>query len=42
LLRKKQHDEKLSWDATYKAMSKEQEDWSDFDSVLGDGLEGSD
>jgi antitoxin MazE len=35
LLRKQ---EKLSWAETYKAMSNEQEDWSDFDAVTGDGL----
>ena len=38
LLRKKEAD-KLSWEETYKAMSEEQEDWSDFDVTIGDGLE---
>ncbi len=38
LLRKKQ-DDKLSWVDTYKAMSSEEEDWSDFDTTLADGLE---
>jgi len=38
LLRKKQED-KLSWDETYKAMAEEDEDWSDYDSTLLDGLE---
>ncbi len=32
-------DEKLSWKETYKAMSKEQEDWGDFEVTLADGLE---
>ena len=41
LLRKKQED-KLSWGDTYKAMAKEQEDWSDLDATLLDGLEGDD
>jgi antitoxin MazE len=38
LLRKKQED-KLSWEATFKAMSAESEDWTDFDATLLDGLE---
>jgi hypothetical protein len=29
---------KLSWEETYKAMSKEQEDWGDFEVTLADGL----
>ncbi len=37
LLRKKQ-DDKLSWKQTYKAMVDEQEDWSDLDETLMDGL----
>jgi len=41
LLRKKQ-DDKLSWADTYKAMAKEDEDWSDYDSALLDGLEDDD
>lgn len=39
LLRKQEDEKKLSWADTYKAMSKEQEDWSDFDAVSADGLE---
>ena len=42
LLLRKQRDEKLSWDNTYKAMSEAQEDWSDFDATLADGLEKND
>ena len=38
LLRKKE-DTKLSWEETYKAMAKEQEQWEDFDQTLLDGLE---
>ncbi|WLE95926.1 MAG: hypothetical protein QTN59_14725 [Candidatus Electrothrix communis] len=37
LLRKKENG-KLSWEETYKAMSKEQEDWGDFEVILSDGL----
>ena len=38
LLRKKRED-KLSWEETFKAMTKAGEDWTDFDSTLLDGLE---
>jgi len=41
LLRKKQ-DDKLSWADTYKAMSTEGEDWSDYDQTLLDGLDNDD
>jgi len=41
LLRKKQ-DDKLSWIDTYKAMANEDEDWSEYDSTLLDGLEEDD
>jgi len=41
LLRKKQ-DDKLSWVDTYKAMANEDEDWSEYDSTLLDGLEDDD
>jgi antitoxin MazE len=41
LLRKKQED-KLSWEATFKAMADESEDWTDFDATLLDGLEEDD
>ncbi len=30
---------KLSWEDTYKAMRSEDEDWSDFDNTLQDGLD---
>lgn len=30
---------KLSWKETYRAMAAEKEDWSDFDVVLGDGVD---
>ncbi|MCI5132776.1 MAG: AbrB/MazE/SpoVT family DNA-binding domain-containing protein [Candidatus Electrothrix sp. EH2] len=39
LLLRKQENKKLSWEETYKAMSEEQEDWSDFDVTVADGLE---
>jgi antitoxin MazE len=32
-------DNKLSYEDTYKAMAEEQEDWSDFDQTLLDGVE---
>jgi len=35
---KRENDSKLSWDDTYKEMAGEHEDWSDFDSVVFDGL----
>jgi len=38
LLRKKV-DNKLPYEDTYKAMAQAQEDWSDFDQTLRDGLE---
>jgi len=38
LLRKKQED-KLSWEETFKAMAREDEDWTDLDAALSDGLE---
>jgi antitoxin MazE len=41
LLRKKQ-DDKLSWADTYKAMTNEGEDWSEYDQTLLDGLEDED
>ncbi len=37
LLRKK-NEQKLSWEDTYKAMGQADEDWSDFDCTLLDGL----
>lgn len=39
LLRKQRDEKKLSWADTCKAMAEEGEDWSDFDSVISDGLE---
>jgi len=42
LLLKKKNDDKISWEETYRAMAAEQEDWSDFDITLLDGLEGQD
>jgi len=38
LLRNKRED-KLSWEETFKAMAEENEDWTDFDATLLDGLE---
>ncbi len=32
----------LSWEETYKAMAKEEEDWDGLDTALLDGLEGKD
>ncbi len=39
LFLRKQEDNKLSWEETYKAMSEEQEDWSDLNVTVADGLE---
>lgn len=39
LFLRKQENNKLSWEESYKAMSEEQEDWSDFDVTVPDGLE---
>ena len=39
---RRKNDEKLSWAETYKAMAEENEDWSDFDMTLADGLEETD
>jgi antitoxin MazE len=41
LLRKKQ-DDQLSWEDTYKAMAQEDEDWTEWDAALLDGLEEDD
>ena len=41
LLLMKKNDEKFSWEETYKAMATEQEDWSDLDVAMLDGLEDS-
>ena len=30
---------KLSWEDTYRAMARENEDWSDLDSTVADGLD---
>lgn len=37
---KNKSDEKLSWEDTFKEMKAENEDWSDFDEITEDGLEG--
>ncbi len=39
LLLRKPTDAKLSWEDTYRAMALEDENWSDFDVALLDGLE---
>lgn len=31
--------EKYTWEQTYKEMAKENEDWTDFDSLAADGIE---
>jgi antitoxin MazE len=38
LLHRKE-DSKLTWEETFKEMSKEKEDWDDLDAILMDGLE---
>lgn len=42
LLLRKKNDDKLSWEATYKAMAAEKENWDEFDAALLDGLEDED
>ncbi len=37
---KSKNDEKLSWEATFKEMKAEAEDWSDFDDIINNGLDG--
>ncbi len=32
-------EDKLSWKDTYKEMARENEDWSDFDEVVADGID---
>ena len=39
LLRKKDGENQLSWKETYREMGREEEDWTDFDITLLDGLE---
>ena len=39
LLRKKEDEEKLSWEDTFREMAKEAENWDDFDVTLSDGLD---
>jgi antitoxin MazE len=38
LIRKPEDDNQLSWEDTFKAMAEEEEDWSDLDITLMDGL----
>ena len=42
LLLRRKNDDKLSWSDTYRAMANENEDWSDYDATLLDGLEDDD
>ncbi len=37
---KSKNDEKLSWEATFKEMKSETEDWSDFDNIMEEGIDG--
>jgi hypothetical protein len=39
---RKKYDDKLTWGDTYKAMANEDEDWSDYEATLIDGLEDDD
>jgi antitoxin MazE len=39
LLLRTKESSKLSWEETYKAIAAEQEDWTDFDPALLDGLD---
>jgi len=38
LIRKPDQDNQLSWEDTFKEMAQEEEDWSDLDVTLMDGL----
>ena len=38
LIRKPEDDNQLSWEDTFKAMAEEEEDWSDLDVTVMDGL----
>jgi antitoxin MazE len=42
LLLRKKNEDKLSWADTYKAMAAEDDDWSEYDATLLDGLEDED
>ncbi len=39
LLLRNNENEKMSWEDTFKAMKKENENWDDFDVTLNDGLD---
>ena len=39
ILLRPQHDKKLSWAETFKEMGETKEDWKDFESIVGDGLD---
>jgi antitoxin MazE len=39
LIRSNRPENKLTWEETYREMAAEEEDWSDFDSLAGDGVE---
>jgi antitoxin MazE len=41
LVFRNKHDKRLSWEATFKAMAREREDWRDFDAAIADGLDPS-
>lgn len=40
ILLRARHEEKLSWEETYRSMSEEAEEWHDFDIAMADGLDG--
>ncbi|MBT3604292.1 MAG: AbrB/MazE/SpoVT family DNA-binding domain-containing protein [Candidatus Latescibacteria bacterium] len=42
LIRKPEENTQLSWEDTYKEMAQENEDWSDLDIALTDGLDEDD
>jgi antitoxin MazE len=39
ILIRNDEEEKLTWEQTYQAMASEDEDWSDFDTAISDGLD---
>jgi antitoxin MazE len=42
LVFRNEHDQRLSWEDTFKDMAREREDWSDLDAPVADGLDPAD
>jgi antitoxin MazE len=39
LVFRNRRDKRLSWDATYRDMARDRENWTDFDATIADGLD---